>query len=247
MGRPDMGLENERYATDAARVEHEAEITDVSVAWTSPALLLYCLCTAPLRCAVRLVLALHLAPASCDSGAWRWPSRPAFLASPPPSAPSAPQVIEAWVAARPSAEVMRVLNEARVPAGPILSTADIAAEPQYLARGMIQRAAPPSGERAVQGRRPLSAAPRWAAARMPALSTSSHPAPPWPAAPSTALAVAAGGDEVSMPAMLPVMHGTPGGTRWAGPELGEHTEQILRQELGLGDADIARLREAGAI
>lgn len=56
------------------------------------------------------------------------------------------QVIEEWVASHSSAEVMAAMNEARVPAGPILSTADIAAEPQYQARGMLQKAAPPSGE-----------------------------------------------------------------------------------------------------
>jgi crotonobetainyl-CoA:carnitine CoA-transferase CaiB-like acyl-CoA transferase len=56
-----------------------------------------------------------------------------------------------------------------------------------------------------------------------------------------------GGEEVVVPAMLPVLHGTPGGTRWAGPELGEHTVGILRGELGMSDEDIGRLREAGAI
>lgn len=57
----------------------------------------------------------------------------------------------------------------------------------------------------------------------------------------------AGGQEVAMPAMLPVLHGTPGATRWAGPDLGEHTEEVLRSELSLGDADIQRLRDCGAI
>lgn len=56
-----------------------------------------------------------------------------------------------------------------------------------------------------------------------------------------------GGEEVTVPAMLPVMGSTPGGTRWAGPELGEHTEEILQTELGLDDVEIARLRECGAI
>jgi crotonobetainyl-CoA:carnitine CoA-transferase CaiB-like acyl-CoA transferase len=47
--------------------------------------------------------------------------------------------------------------------------------------------------------------------------------------------------------MLPVLSGTPGGTRWAGPDLGEHTDQILREELGLDEAEIQRLRDCGAI
>jgi glutaryl-CoA transferase len=33
----------------------------------------------------------------------------------------------------------------------------------------------------------------------------------------------------------------------APPHLGEHTETVLQNELGLSDADIAALREAGAI
>ncbi|KAI3425200.1 hypothetical protein D9Q98_008969 [Chlorella vulgaris] len=137
MGRPDMGIENERYATDAKRCEHEKEIV---------------------------------------------------------------KVIEGWVASNTSEQVMAAMNAARVPAGPILSTADIAAEPQYQERGMLQKTAPPSG-----------------------------------------------GQEVTVPAMLPVLSATPGGTRWAGPELGEHTDDILRSELGLGDAEIQRLRDCGAI
>jgi len=52
---------------------------------------------------------------------------------------------------------------------------------------------------------------------------------------------------VTVPAIVPKLSGTPGGTRWAGPELGEHTDVVLREELGLGDAELARLRSAGAI
>ncbi|GIL52299.1 hypothetical protein Vafri_8210 [Volvox africanus] len=97
-------------------------------------------------------------------------------------------------------EVMVAMNKARVPAGPILSTAALMAEQQFQQRGMIQAAPPPSG-----------------------------------------------GPPVTMPALLPVLSATPGGTRWAGPELGEHTEEVLRGELGLGDQDLAALRAAGAI
>lgn len=49
------------------------------------------------------------------------------------------------MAARDSGEVMAAMQVARVPAGPILSIADIAAEEQYRQRGMIQRARPPAG------------------------------------------------------------------------------------------------------
>lgn len=80
-----------------------------------------------------------LSAASCRSGWWRY-----FTA--PPAVPAVLQVIEGWVASNTSEQVMAAMNAARVPAGPILSTADIAAEPQYQERGMLQKTAPPSGE-----------------------------------------------------------------------------------------------------
>ena len=43
------------------------------------------------------------------------------------------------------------------------------------------------------------------------------------------------------------LSGTPGGVRSAPPALGEHTVQILRNDVGLGEAEIAALRDAGVI
>ena len=48
-------------------------------------------------------------------------------------------LIGAWVAAHPLAELQRMLDEAGVPAGPVMNIADIAADPHYQARGMIAR------------------------------------------------------------------------------------------------------------
>ena len=42
------------------------------------------------------------------------------------------------------------------------------------------------------------------------------------------------------------MSGTPGTARTAAPLLGEHTEQVLREQLGLSASDVERLRRAGA-
>ena len=108
--------------------------------------------------------------------------------------------IEEWVAAHSSSHVMRVLNEARVPAGPILSVADIMNEPQYQERGMFET-----------------------------------------------MRVPASGEDVVLPAMLPKLSLTPGSTRWAGPELGEHTEVVLKEVLGMEDGEIEELRASGAI
>lgn len=137
IGRPDMGLGNERYATDSARVKHEVEINEA---------------------------------------------------------------IEAWVGQHTKDEVIEIMTKARVPAGPILAPSEISSDLQYWARGMLQHVAPPGSNR-----------------------------------------------QYHMPGIAPVLHGTPGRTRWAGPELGQHTEEVLKQELGMDDAEIAKLREAGAI
>ena len=40
---------------------------------------------------------------------------------------------------------------------------------------------------------------------------------------------------------------TGGGVRGPSPGLGQHTDEVLRELLGLPDAEIGRLREAGAI
>ncbi|MBF8189231.1 CoA transferase [Nonomuraea sp. K274] len=47
-------------------------------------------------------------------------------------------VISAWTRARTRDEVLKVLDDAGVPAGPIYTAADIAHDPQYAARDMIQ-------------------------------------------------------------------------------------------------------------
>lgn len=47
--------------------------------------------------------------------------------------------------------------------------------------------------------------------------------------------------------MLPVMSGTPGKTKWAGPELSHDTQQVLREELQLEEAVIDELRRQKVI
>ena len=49
-----------------------------------------------------------------------------------------------------------------------------------------------------------------------------------------------------MPAPAPRLSRTPSTVRWAGPRLGQHTDEVLA-EAGLTDPDIAALRSAGAI
>jgi formyl-CoA transferase len=85
-----------------------------------------------------------------------------------------------------------------VPSGRIYSAADMVDDPQYLARGMIERRTLPDG---------------------------------------TPLAV---------PGIVPKLSETPGETRWVGPELGEHTDEVLA-ELGYDAERIAALRASTVI
>ena len=75
--------------------------------------------------------------------------------------------IAAWCAARPLGGVLEAMRAARVPAGPILSTADILREPQYAARGMFERARPPATAAAKAAA--TAAAPRREEVTMPAI------------------------------------------------------------------------------
>lgn len=49
------------------------------------------------------------------------------------------EIIEAWTATHPLAEIQQLLDAAGVPAGPVMSIADIATDPQFQARGMVAR------------------------------------------------------------------------------------------------------------
>jgi len=56
----------------------------------------------------------------------------------------------------------------------------------------------------------------------------------------------ADGTPVKMPGIVPRLSATPGDVEWLGPQLGEHTDAVLR-ELGYDDAALAGLRGRGVI
>lgn len=59
--------------------------------------------------------------------------------------------------------------------------------------------------------------------------------------------VEAGGRPLKIPAILPKLTETPGGTEWAGPALGAHNHEILGGMLGLSDEDLESLRDKGVV
>ncbi|MCU5782963.1 CAIB/BAIF family protein [Alcanivorax balearicus MACL04] len=55
------------------------------------------------------------------------------------------------------------------------------------------------------------------------------------------------GKPLRIPAITPRLAGTPGGTRWPGGEAGTHTEAVLREDLGLSEAEFQALRDEGVL
>lgn len=105
--------------------------------------------------------------------------------------------IAEWTRRHSRDEVLQALNEARVPAGYPYTAADIATDPHYLARQMIET-----------------------------VQTTAGP--------------------LKVPGVLPKLSRTPGRLGSGGPELGEHTDDVLAG-LGLSESQRQALRERGVI
>jgi formyl-CoA transferase len=54
------------------------------------------------------------------------------------------------------------------------------------------------------------------------------------------------GEPVDLPGIVPKLSATPGQTRWVGPPLGAHTEEVLGS-IGIKGAELERLRSAGIV
>jgi formyl-CoA transferase len=54
------------------------------------------------------------------------------------------------------------------------------------------------------------------------------------------------GSRLAIPGVVPRLSATPGGTKWLGPALGEHTDEVLAN-LGYDEAKIQSLRDQGVI
>lgn len=106
--------------------------------------------------------------------------------------------ISAWTTARTLDEVLDVLQAVDVPSGRVYTAADIAKDPHYAARAMIERRTLPDG------------------------------AP------------------IDLPGIVPKLSETPGRTRWVGPALGVHTEEVLAS-IGVDGEAFAALRTRGIV
>ena len=55
------------------------------------------------------------------------------------------------------------------------------------------------------------------------------------------------GKTLDIPAMMPKLSETPGGTEWPGGEVASHNEHVFKDILGLSDDDIAQLAKDSVI
>jgi formyl-CoA transferase len=54
------------------------------------------------------------------------------------------------------------------------------------------------------------------------------------------------GTPVDLPGIVPKLSETPGETRWLGPALGQHTEEVLAS-VGIDASEVAELRKQGVV
>ncbi|WP_181346846.1 CaiB/BaiF CoA-transferase family protein [Thalassobacillus sp. CUG 92003] len=109
------------------------------------------------------------------------------------------EAIESWTKTVDFETALNVLDEAKVPAGPIYSIEDIVRDPHYLSREMIQQFQLNEEE------------------------------------------------SLRIPGIVPKMSETPGETKWLGPELGEHTDEVMKKLLTYDDEEIQNMRDQGII
>jgi crotonobetainyl-CoA:carnitine CoA-transferase CaiB-like acyl-CoA transferase len=106
-------------------------------------------------------------------------------------------MVTAWTRQHTKHEAMKILGAAGIPAGAVMDTADLLAEPTFEERGIIQTQHHPSGD-----------------FRMPTFPVRFDGKPP---------------------AITP------------SPLLGQHTNEVFQSWLGLGERDVAGLKDEGVI
>jgi crotonobetainyl-CoA:carnitine CoA-transferase CaiB-like acyl-CoA transferase len=106
--------------------------------------------------------------------------------------------ITAWTSSLDAQDVLRQLEAASVPSGPIYNVEDMVADPHFQARGLFEE-------------------------------------------------VYIDGNPLKIPALVPKLSKTPGGTSWPGPAVGAHNDEVFKDRLGMSDDEVASLRQTGII
>ena len=107
------------------------------------------------------------------------------------------KVLASWCSNLPLAEAMSILEDSRVPCGPVYSAVEMMADEHFNYRKLFEQ-------------------------------------------------VEINGEPLKLPAMMPKLAGTPGGTEWPGPEIASHTDEIL-EGLGIDSATITHLKSLGVV
>lgn len=107
------------------------------------------------------------------------------------------RVLSDWCASQPLAVAMAILEQHRVPCGPVYSVADMMSDSHFQQRGLFEQ-------------------------------------------------VEINGQPLKIPAIMPRLENSPGGTEWPGPEVASHTDEIL-QGLGLASQQIEDLKRSGVV
>jgi crotonobetainyl-CoA:carnitine CoA-transferase CaiB-like acyl-CoA transferase len=107
------------------------------------------------------------------------------------------QVLSEWCGLHDLDQALVILDEHRVPCGPVYDAADMMNDPHFNDRGLFEQ-------------------------------------------------VEINGKPLKIPAILPKLVDTPGATEWAGPELGAHTDEVLK-DLGMTAGQIEELKRSGVI
>jgi len=107
------------------------------------------------------------------------------------------QVLSEWCGLHDLDRALSILDQHRVPCGPVYDAKDMMNDPHFNSRGMFEQ-------------------------------------------------VEINGEPLKIPAILPRLDDTPGATEWAGPELGAHTDEVLKS-LGMTADQIEELKRNGVI
>ena len=108
------------------------------------------------------------------------------------------RVLADWCLQNDSAQLLEILDENKVPAGPIYNVEDMVNDVHFNARGLFEN-------------------------------------------------VEINGKTLKIPAIMPKLEKTPGSTKWPGPQLGSHNQEILCGLLGLSADELEGLSHDGVI